>query len=72
MARNAIAITTHSPYSPDLAPSDFYRYGDVKGMLRVESFETGEILLSAVEGILKSLEKRTLTSGFLEWMRRLE
>jgi hypothetical protein len=44
----------------------------VKGLLRGESFETGEQLLSAVEGILRSLEKSTLTKVFLEWMKRAE
>jgi histone-lysine N-methyltransferase SETMAR len=42
MARNKIVITSHPPYSPDLAPSDFYLFGHVKGLLRGESFETGE------------------------------
>jgi hypothetical protein len=41
-------------------------------MLRGESFETEGQLLLAVEGILRSLEKWTLTKVFLEWMKRLE
>jgi hypothetical protein len=45
MARNAIAITAHPPYSPDLAPSAFYLFGHVKGVLREEfiriRFDTG-------------------------------
>jgi hypothetical protein len=72
MAGNAMVITAYPPYSPDLGPSDFYLLGHVKGLLRGASFEAGERLLSAVEGILKSLEKWTLTKVFLEWMTRLE
>jgi histone-lysine N-methyltransferase SETMAR len=72
MAQNAMVIAAHRPYSPDLAPSDFYLLGHVKGLLRGESFETGERLLSAVDGILGSFEKWTLTKVFLEWMTRLE
>jgi hypothetical protein len=72
MARTAIVTAVHRPYSPDLAPSDFYLFGHVKGLLRGESFETGEQLLLALEGILRPLEKWTLTKVFLEWMKRLE
>jgi hypothetical protein len=42
MARDAMAIATHPLYSPDLAPSDFSRFGHVKDLLRAESFEAGE------------------------------
>jgi hypothetical protein len=72
MAGNAMVIAAHPPYSPDLAPSDFYLLGHVKGVLRGGSFEAGERLLSAVEGILGSLEQWTLTKVFLEWMTRSE
>jgi histone-lysine N-methyltransferase SETMAR len=72
MARNVMVIAAHAPYSPDLVPSDFYLFGHVKGLLRGESFETGEQLLLAVKGILRFLEKWTLTKVFLEWMKRLE
>jgi histone-lysine N-methyltransferase SETMAR len=72
MAGNAMVIAVHPPYSPDLAPSDFYLLGHVRGLLRGESFETGERLISAVDGILRSLKKWILTRVFLEWMKRLE
>jgi hypothetical protein len=66
IAWTAMVIAAHPPYSPDLAPYDFYLFGHVRGLLRGESFETGERLLSAIEDILKSLEKATLTKDFLE------
>jgi hypothetical protein len=40
MARKAMAIAAQAPDSVDLAPSDFYLFVHVKGMLRRESFET--------------------------------
>jgi hypothetical protein len=72
MAGNAMVIAAHPPYSPDLAPSYFYLLGHVKSLLRGESFEAGERLLSAVEGISRSFEKWTLMKVFLEWMTRAE
>jgi hypothetical protein len=60
MAQTAMVVAAHPAYSPDLTPSDFYLLGHVKGLLRGESVEAGERLLSAVEKV------------FLEWMTRLE
>jgi hypothetical protein len=42
----------HPPYSPDLAPSDFYLFGDAKRCLARLSFEDAYQLLAAAEGIL--------------------
>jgi hypothetical protein len=61
----------HPPYSPDLAPSDFYLFGDVKRCLAGLSFEDADQLLAAVEGVLDGIEKVTLQAVFLEWMDRL-
>jgi hypothetical protein len=52
------------PYSPDLAPSDFYLFGYVKRCLAGLSFADADQLLAAVEGIVKV----TLQAVFLEWM----
>jgi hypothetical protein len=72
MARNVMVIAAHPPSSPDLAPSDIYLFGHVKGLLRGALFEAGERLLLAIEGIFRSLEKWSLTKVFLEWMKRPE
>jgi hypothetical protein len=72
MAQTAMATADHPAYSPDLDPSDSYLLGHVKCLLRAGSFEAGERLLSAVEGILDSFEKWPLTKVFLEWMARPE
>jgi transposase len=72
MDRNPMAIAARPPYSPDLAPSYFYLFGHVKGLLRGESFETGEQLLYADDGNLRYLEKSNLSRVLLEWMTRLE
>jgi hypothetical protein len=61
----------HTPCSPDLAPSDFYLFGDVKRCFAGLSFEDADQLLAAVEGIREGIEKVTLQGVFLEWMDRL-
>jgi histone-lysine N-methyltransferase SETMAR len=59
------------PYSPHLAPSDFYLFGDAKRCLAGLSFEDADQRLAAVEGVLEGIEKVTLQGVFIEWMDRL-
>jgi hypothetical protein len=75
LAQNGMRMATHLPYSPNLALSDFYLFGHVKGLLRGESFEMREDHLSVIlviQVILASLEKSILSKVFLEWMTRPE
>jgi hypothetical protein len=45
------------PYSPDLAPSDFYLFGYVKRYFAGLSFEDAGQLLSAGKDVLEDIEK---------------
>jgi hypothetical protein len=47
----------HSPYSPGLAPLDFYLFGCVKRCLADLSFEDAAQLLARVEDVLEGIEK---------------
>jgi hypothetical protein len=69
---NRMKSAPHPPYSPDLAPSDFYLFGDVKRCLADLSFEDANQILVAVESALEGIEKVTLQTVFLEWMDRLK
>jgi hypothetical protein len=48
MAQKAMVMAAHLPYSPDLAPSDFYLFDHMNGLLGGASSETGESLLFRV------------------------
>jgi hypothetical protein len=61
----------HPPYSPDLAPCDFYLFGYVKQRLAGFSFDSAEHPLEAVQEVLDGIEKVTLEAVFLEWTQRL-
>jgi hypothetical protein len=50
----------HPPYSPDLAPSDFYLFGYVKGCWAGNAFEDADELYRAIQLILEDIEKVTL------------
>jgi hypothetical protein len=68
---NQMKSAPHPPYFPDLAPSDFYLFGDIKRCLADISFEDADQLLAAVESVLEGIETVTLQAAFLGWMDRL-
>jgi hypothetical protein len=49
--------TPHSPYSPDIAPSDFYLFGYVQRCLAGRSVVDGEELFEAIRGVLHPIEQ---------------
>jgi histone-lysine N-methyltransferase SETMAR len=62
----------HPPFSPDLAPSDFYLFGKVKTALNGAEFEDEQELLDGVMGILNGITRDELESVFEEWLARLD
>jgi hypothetical protein len=58
----------HSPYSPDLAPSDFWLFGRIKIGLAGRSFAKPEELLEDVREFLKGIPAAELTAIFDGWI----
>ena len=65
------SVLPHPPYSPDLAPSDFYLFGNLKRQLEGVKFGSAIQLMNKIVEItsLISYDERMLV--FLEWIRRL-
>jgi len=61
----------HPPYSPDLAPSDFFLFGTLKQRLKGMAFKDSQELLTAVTAILSKIPEHVLCSVFEEWKARL-
>jgi hypothetical protein len=55
MSENHILHVRHRPYSPDLAPSDFWIFGHMKTALVGQTFEEPEELLEAVMEFLNEI-----------------
>jgi hypothetical protein len=72
MDANRMTQAPHPPDSPDLAPSDFFLFRDVKRQLSRCSFDHADDLIAAVHEILDGVDKATLIRVFEEWVRRLE
>jgi hypothetical protein len=55
-----------------LAPSNFWLFGYLKGVLQGISFDESDELLSTIQEILKGVDHETLDGVFQEWMIRLQ
>ena len=60
---------TSPPYSPNLAPCDFFLFPSLKTKLQGICFETSEAVLKKSEAILKDLTKNGLRIVFEEWQQ---
>jgi transposase len=72
VTRNGMKRTRHPPYSPDLAPSDFFLFGYVKRKLMGYRVESKSELLVRIGVILAEIPRDVLNAVFLEWMDRLQ
>jgi hypothetical protein len=61
----------HPPYSPDIAPSDFFLFGYSKHKLQGFSYNSADELFSAITHLMEHLEKVLLHRVFDEWISRL-
>jgi histone-lysine N-methyltransferase SETMAR len=69
---NRLRLATRPPYSPDLAPSNFFLFRHVKNHLQGMTFSTGEELLTGIHEGLADITAETLQGIFEHWMQRLE
>ncbi|XP_066302907.1 histone-lysine N-methyltransferase SETMAR-like [Branchiostoma lanceolatum] len=56
-------LLPHPPYSPDLAPSDFYLFPKLKSHLRGHRFETDDDVIHAVEAYLEAQDATYFQQG---------
>ena len=57
----------HPPYSPDLAPSDFFLFGYLKNQLQGVKFGDEKELFGKVVDVLHSIPQTVLTRVYLDW-----
>jgi len=61
----------HPPYSPDLAPSDFFLFGYIKHHLQGYDFHSPEHLMMKIHEIIRNIPADMLESVMVEWIQRL-
>lgn len=62
----------HPPYSPDIAPSDFFLFGYLKRKLRDWAINSFEDLVFAISTEMIRISKEVLENVFNNWLKRLE
>ena len=62
----------HPPYSPDLAPCDFWLFPKLKKHLSGRKFESRAHLGSAIFQYMKAIPREDFKKVFLDWIKRLK
>ena len=72
LKRERVDILPHPPYSPDLAPCDFFLFPKIKKELKNKKYDNVENLSRAVQSITSHIEKEEYHRCFENWQRRLQ
>ena len=62
-------LLPHPPYSPDLAPYDYWLFADLKKMLAVKKIRTNEEVIAETEAYFEAKDKSFYKSG-IEMLER--
>ena len=59
LATNDVQLVTHPPYSPDLAPCDWFLFPSVKRKLKGKQFQNAEDARAFIEGVILDISQST-------------
>jgi transposase len=72
LAEKQIAVLKHPPYSPDLAPCDFFLFPKVKSVLKGNRFASVTEVKKKTTELLRQLTDDGLQHGFDQWKIRMQ
>ena len=67
--RNGYGVIPHPAYSPDLSPSDFFLFPNLKKDIRGLHFQSDEEVMTAVEVWVKGKDPDFFSSGLMAFER---
>lgn len=70
LAAKNVPVCPHPPYSPDLAPCDFWLFPKIKTVLKGNRFDTIPEIERATTEQLKAIPKQAFQNCFRSWYRR--
>ena len=70
LAKNNTPILPQPPYSPDLAPNDFFLYPKFKMIMKGKRFDTKEEIKRKSLAVLRSIEQNEFSGCFASWEKR--
>lgn len=72
LATADVELLGHSPYSPDLAPCDFYLFPKIKEKLRGKHFMDAEEAVAAFQNAVEETPKAEWARCFSQWFHRMQ
>ena len=72
LAKNNLPVMEHPPYSPDLAPCDFFLFPKIKSAVKGTRFESVDAVKAKATQLLNSLTQDDLQHCFQQWKIRME
>jgi len=70
LATKQITMLEHPAYSPDLAPSDFFLFPNIKEILKGRHFDDIDDIRGSTVATLKAIPQNQFRNCFEEWTRR--
>ena len=67
-----VTVLPHPPYSPDLAPCDFFLLPKLKAFLAGRKYQSRQALGSAIHQYLITVPKSVYRDAFKKWIHRLK
>jgi len=72
LAKHQTSVVPHPPYSPDLAPADFFLFPKFKTTLKGHGFQTIEEIEENAIRELRAITESAFQEAFQQWKERWE
>ena len=72
LAKNGMPLVRQAPYSPDLAPWDFWLFPTLKTTLKGKRFQSREDIIQKSSEELRSIPEEQFQRTFQKWQKRWE
>jgi hypothetical protein len=72
LAKNEMTVVPQPPYSPDLAPADFFLFFKLKSTLKWRRFETTDEIQKNSRNDLFAILTEAFQKAFQSWQKRWE
>ena len=72
LAKHSTPVVPHPPYSPDLAPNDFFLFPQLKHVFKGRRFETLEAVKTACSAGLDSISQNEFRQCMESWKHRFQ
>ena len=72
LTKHTITMLELSPYSPDLAPCDFFLFPKIKSALKGSRFESVDAVKAKAAEFMNKLPEDDLQHSFQQWKIRME